>query len=445
MRRLFKSVGPAIIVAAVVLGPGSILTSSRVGATFGAIGFPVVVVAAVLMIAMVALAARLGVVYEGSPCDELAVRLGRPVAVFIGLTVFILVAIFQSSNNIALIGGLEPMFSEEPLSFPIRASILIGANLFVIAGLYLLRHLYKAVEKLMKILMGLMTVSFLFNFIVIFTKERGFEPVPPTAELDWIPLFGMVGTTFSVAGAFYQAYLVKEKGWTINEAREGVIDSIISISMLGFVTAIVLLTSWRVFYGNPSQVTLSSVDDVARQLEPSLGSAATVIFCLGILAAGFSSFLVNAMVGGTVLSDSLGVGSKLEDRWPLHLTTVALLVGMGIAIASLHGSKSTVGLITLAQAMTVLGLPALALSLVYLGTRPELQGTRKIPKPMIILAVIGFVVSCLLAYLLAVRVYNTVLPKQETPTTPAVESQKEEEATAPPAVQTPEPAGESKS
>ena len=50
------------------------------------------------MIAMVALAARIGMVYEGSPCDELAVRLGRPVAIAIGAIIFTLIAFFQSAN-----------------------------------------------------------------------------------------------------------------------------------------------------------------------------------------------------------------------------------------------------------------------------------------------------------------------------------------------------------
>ena len=79
MKKYLKSIGPAIVVAAVVLGPGSILTSSKVGASFGLLGVPVIICSTILMIAMVALAARIGVVYEGSPCDELAARLGRPV------------------------------------------------------------------------------------------------------------------------------------------------------------------------------------------------------------------------------------------------------------------------------------------------------------------------------------------------------------------------------
>ena len=107
-----KSVGPAIIVAAVVLGPGSILTSSRVGAQFGWMGLPVLFLAVVLMIGMVMLSARLGAVYEGSLCDELAERLNRGVAVFVGVSLFLIVALFQSSNNIAVIGGLEPIFED---------------------------------------------------------------------------------------------------------------------------------------------------------------------------------------------------------------------------------------------------------------------------------------------------------------------------------------------
>ncbi len=46
-----KSIGPAIIVAAVVLGPGSILVSSKVGAVFGYTAISVLVLAIILLIA----------------------------------------------------------------------------------------------------------------------------------------------------------------------------------------------------------------------------------------------------------------------------------------------------------------------------------------------------------------------------------------------------------
>lgn len=408
MRSIFKSVGPAIIVAAVVLGPGSILTSSTVGAHFGLIGLAVVAGAAVLMAAMVALAARLGAVYEGSLGDELAARLGRPITVAIGLILFILVALFQSSNNTALVGGLEPLVGGDGLSFAQRAAVLIVANLAIVACLYRVKNLYSLIENAMKLLMGLMTLAFVANCIFAYSQPRGYTPVAPTAP-NWLSMLGMIGTTFSVAGAFYQAYLVKEKGWTIDDARSGLKDSILGTAMLGMVTSVILLTSYRVFYGRPEPVQLASVGDVAAQLEPLFGPSARIIFAFGILAGALSSFLVNALIGGTVLSDCLGKGGKLSDRWPLNLTALALLVGMLVSIAALANEGSTVLLITLAQALTVIGIPALALALIYLGTRPELTGKRAIPKPIIWLACLGFVVACGVACLTAVKVYDKIM------------------------------------
>ena len=67
-------------------------------------------------------------------------------------------------------------------------------------------------------------------------------------------------------------------------------------------------------------------------------------------------------------------------------------------------------LITLAQALTVLGIPALALALIYLGTRPELTGDRRVPRVIIVLAVVGLCVACVLACLTAVKVKGKLFP-----------------------------------
>ncbi|MBR9761456.1 divalent metal cation transporter [bacterium] len=410
LKQLFSSFGPAIIVAAIVLGPGSILTSSKVGAQFGYIGIAAIVLAVVLMIAMVALAGRIGVIYEDSPCDQLARRLGRPVAVVVGVTLFGLVAIFQYSNNVAIVSGLAPLFETEDYSLMSGATpaiILISFNALVIFCLYWKRHLYRSIETLMKLLIGLMVVAFLINFFVVYFSPRAYVPVKSGKAPEILVLMGLMATTFSVGGAFYQAYLVKEKGWKLFDARRGVTDSAVSISVVGILSTIILMTAARVFYGRPEPVALSGVGDVAMQLQPLFGSWAKVVFCLGIFAGAFSSFLVNALVGGTVLSDSLGKGSRLGEGWTLGLTTVALLSGLVVALLNLSDAKSTVNLITFAQALTVLGLPALAAALLYLGTRPDLTGERKVPAWMINLGWAGLVV----AVALAVRTTIAVLDK----------------------------------
>ncbi|OUV16919.1 MAG: hypothetical protein CBC46_03175 [Verrucomicrobiaceae bacterium TMED86] len=410
LKQLFSSFGPAIIVAAIVLGPGSILTSSKVGAQFGYIGIAAIVLAVVLMIAMVALAGRIGVIYEDSPCDQLARRLGRPVAVVVGVILFGLVAIFQYSNNVAIVSGLAPLFETEDYSLMSGATpaiILISFNALVIFCLYWKRHLYRSIETLMKFLIGLMVVAFLINFFVIYFSPRAYVPVKSGKAPEILALMGLMATTFSVGGAFYQAYLVKEKGWKLLDAKRGVTDSVVSISVVGILSTIILMTAARVFYGRPEPVVLSGVGEVAMQLQPLFGSWAKVVFCLGIFAGAFSSFLVNALVGGTVLSDSLGKGSRLGGGWTLGLTTVALLSGLVVALLNLSDAKSTVNLITFAQALTVLGIPALAAALLYLGTRPDLTGERKVPAWIINLGWAGLVV----AVALAIRTTIAVLDK----------------------------------
>ncbi|MDB4403968.1 divalent metal cation transporter [Akkermansiaceae bacterium] len=410
LKQLFSSFGPAIIVAAIVLGPGSILTSSKVGAQYGYPAVTAIILAVILMIAMVALSARIGVIYDDSPCDQLARRLGRPVSVIVGAILFALVAIFQYSNNVAIISGLAPLFDSEDFSLTAGATpaiILVSFNAVVIFCFYRMRHLYDSIESLMKWLIGLMVVAFLINFLVVFSSPRGYVPVSSKQEPDVIVLLGLMGTTFSVGGAFYQAYLVKEKGWKLPDAQRGLFDSVISISVVGVVSIVILMTAARVFHGRPDPVVLSGVGDVAMQLQPLFGRWAKVIFCLGIFAGAFSSFLVNALVGGTVLSDSLGKGSRLGEGWTLSLTTVALLCGLIVALFNLSDAASTVNLITFAQALTVLGLPALALALLYLGTRPDLTGERKVPRWIISLGWVGFIV----ALALAVRTSVAVLEK----------------------------------
>ena len=206
-------------------------------------------------------------------------------------------------------------------------------------------------------------------------------------------MLALIATTFSVAGAFYQSYLVREKGWGLKEAKSGMIDSVLGITVLGSITLVIMLTSAISFYGKGIQ--LSNVSDVAGQLEPLFGPFAVVLFSLGIFAGSFSSFLVNAMIGGAMLADGLGYGGKMDSAATKAFTTVALLAGM--LVAMFVPADDRVGLVVFAQAMVVIGFPLLAGAMLYLATRPELTGERRIPTLLKVIAAVGLVVVVLSA------------------------------------------------
>lgn len=410
---VLRSVGPAIIVAAVVCGPGSMLMSSKTGAIYGYSMLWVVVSAAALMWGMIVLSARLGVVFERTLLGEVAARLGRGVAAFVGLCLFLVVVGFQVSNNIAVVAALQafglPLGSDGSPLMPV--AVLLAVNAFVIAVIYRFSNLYKPVEKLLKGIVLVVVCSFLVNFVLarpdVAAMLRGLIPSPPEggfamllspkADANVTVLQALVATTFSVAGAFYQAYNVRARGWGIADARKGMVDSLAGIMVLGGVSVILMSTAAAALHGTDvDPATLTNVSDVARQFEPLFGRYATLVFSTGIFAGGFGAFMVNALIGGNMLADGFGFGETMNDRGTKHATVAALLTAMGIAIGCQLMGIKPVAAITVAQASTVLGLPALAATLLYLATRPELSGARKIPRWMLVMASLGLVVTTLL-------------------------------------------------
>lgn len=424
-RGFLRSLGPAIIVASVVLGPGSILASSKVGCQFGYEMMWVLVLAGFLLVGMVALSARLGVVYERTACEELAHRVGRPAAALVGVTMFVVVAIFQTSNNLAVLLAVESLrgvTKGNESGFWNSAFTLLAINGFVITALYGLRSLYKGLERFMKLLVAVMIVGFAVNLFVaqpsLWKMAQGLAPSAPEEirQGGWTPrlvapkkddakkvfdplepVLGLLATTFSVAAALYQSYLVRAKGWTSSNLRQGRVDSAAGVTVLIGLSLMIMVTAAAVLHGRVSPESLNSAIDVSASLEPLCGRSAAVLFSLGIFAGTFSAFLINAMIGGLLLSDGLGLGGTIDGKWPKRLTVLALMFGMCVALHLRTTGAPLVPLIIFAQAITIIGFPVLAIAIVYLSTRPEAVAVSPIPLWLKIAGAAGVVMSLVLA------------------------------------------------
>ncbi len=419
VRRLLRTLGPAIVVACVVLGPGSILASSRVGAAFGYSLLWVLVGASLLMAGMVLLSARLGLACSRTLCDELSTRLGRPAAAAIGLVVFLIVTSFQTSNNFGVLAAIEAFSppGRRSLTNPQSIVLLVLLNGLALAAVFGLRRLYRPIERLMLLLVLAMIAAFAGNIFLaqpdwaavlhgLLPTAQSLTQTPPKANapVALLAVSALVGTTYSVAGAFYQAYLVREKGWTRTQVREGMIDVAAGILVLGGISMVIMITAAAVFHGRTESVALDSAADIARQLQPLFGSGARILFSLGLFAAAFSSFLMNAVIGGHILADGLGLGPAMESPWTRAFTAFILVLSMLIAVVCRSTGLPIVHLILFAQALTVLGLPALAASMLYLATRPDLRATGLLPGPLLAAGWAGLAV----ALLMAVVTFHTV-------------------------------------
>lgn len=372
----YQRIGPGLITACVVIGPGSILTSSNVGSKYEYGMSWVVVIAVVCMLAYTTMAAKIGTMSDRSLGDLVTERVGRWLAVLIGLGVFFISAAFQFGNNLGVHSAFEQLLTDSESKWLVESgTLVVGFNILSIMFLFVAKNLYKLVERLMMVFVSLMLISFAIN--LAFAKPdlgqlaRGF--VPRGDVLTDLNILGLVGTTFVITAAFYQAYLVKQKGWGEKELEDGLIDARVGAVIMGLITLTIMSTSAAVLSG----VKLTSVGDVAQQLEPTFGEKGLILFCLGLFSAAYSSFIVNSMIGGFILSDGLGIGSKPTDLAPRILTAVALLTGMGVAMVVINLGIQPVPAIVAAQALTVLASPLMAGTILWLANKRDILGEKR--------------------------------------------------------------------
>jgi NRAMP (natural resistance-associated macrophage protein)-like metal ion transporter len=391
--RLFQKIGPGLVTACVVIGPGSILTSSKVGAVEGYSKIWVVVLAVFFMLTYITLGMRLGAVSGTSNGDLIRRHMSRWYAILIGFCVFYIAAAYQFGNNLGAHSALSAYsdFKYWPL-------VLNGISLAFLFGF---KNLYKLLERVMTFFVALMLVAFTMN--LIFARP---DPVEMAAGLNplgggstiGIPLLGLIGTTFVINAAFYQSYLVRFKGWTVADLKNGMVDARVSAAIMAVITIMIMSTAAAVLQGRE----LSSVADVANQLEPLFGEKGRVIFCIGLFAAAFSSFIINSMTGGFILADALNLGSTPQDRWPRYLTAAVLLIGMGVGMYVIETGAKPVSAIVAAQATTVIAAPLIAFALLWLTNLESVMGERRNGIWMNLAAGSGLVV------LIAMSIYTAV-------------------------------------
>ena len=410
----WRSIGPALITACMVFGPGSLLVSSNVGAKYGYDLLWLLALTGLMMGTFLTMGARIGVCGGATPCTLISQRMGRPLAALIGITLCLICATFQFSNNLAIALAAGAFLPKAAVPW-----IIVGFNAAVIAFLFKARQIYSLVERTMKIMVGVIIVCFVFNLIVakpnLLEVLAGFLPSLPDGIQLGLPvkahhaiqdpmilIASLLGTTFSVAGAFFQGNLVHERNWKIEDYENSVGDAIAGVCVLTGISMIIMITAGTVILGQPAD----NIATLAQALKPLLGSTAYWVFCIGLVAVAMNPFLINAMIGGTILADGVGLPARMGDKWPRILTVGVMLVGMVVALLALQfGKESTINLIIFGRALTVLGNPLMAIALLWLANRSDVMGERRNGWILNTLGGIGLLVVILMAIRVLWRIF----------------------------------------
>lgn len=367
MKHFFRYVGPGIITAALVFGPGSLTITSKLGSLYAYKHVWVIFVAIFFMIIFTEMGARIGIATESSLLQSIREKWGKVASVLLGIGIFAITASFQAGNTV----GASLAFAE--LFHTASEPWMVAFTLTAISLLFF-RSFYKVLEKLMIALVGIMLLSFLITLLLAqpdgTALVAGILPTLPAGSE--VLTIALIASSFSVVGAFYQGYLVQEKGWKKTQIRQGKKEAIAGVMVLGMISLFILINAAAILY--PKGIQVNSATDMGLALEPLYGSTATVIFMLGLFGASFSSLIGNATIGGSLLADAFSMGHALKSAKVRGMIMLVMVFGAAIA---LKFGRLPLELIVFAQAITVIIAPLVGIALLVLANDVSRMGTLK--------------------------------------------------------------------
>lgn len=364
------SIGPASLVAAAFIGPGTVTTCTLAGAHFGYALLWALLFSIVACMLLQEMSARLGLVTQRGLGEVLNNQFQNPVyktLVFTLVTVAIFIGngAYEGGNIAGAALGLEAMLPAVNFPWP----IVIVAVAFAV----LIQGSYRVFERALISLVLLMSVAFVSTFLL--TKPdwlalfQGMKPQVP--EGAWLTIVALVGTTVVPYNLFLHASAVKSKWHNTEDLSRVRQDTVISIGIGGLISLAIVATAATAFFGQ--QVSIQSAADMSVQLQPLLGSWASVYIALGLFAAGISSAITAPLAAAYAVSGMLG--------WPtdgkhIKFKAIWMLVLFSGLLLSLSGYQP-ITIIWFAQIANGLLLPLLAAFLLYVMNKSDLLGRYK--------------------------------------------------------------------
>ncbi|GAB5379365.1 MAG: Nramp family divalent metal transporter [Aliiglaciecola sp.] len=375
-----KKIGPALLVTAAFIGPGTVTTASLAGGSYGFALVWALLFSVIATFVLQEMASRLGLATGSGLAQAIREQFtGWVKWAVVGLIVCAIGignAAYQAGN---LTGAALGLSSVAPGHLRNWVWVL---GLVATTLLYLGR--YELLERVLIGLVGLMSLVF---FSTMLMASPDWSAMLKGALSFSIPngsilvVIALIGTTIVPYNLFLHASIVAAKR---NESKqdpkgptdldqaiaENRFDAAMSIGLGGIITLSILACSASVFFATQTQVQTSNI---AAQLEPLLGSYANLFFALGLFAAGLTSAITAPLAAAYAVSGALGWNAQLNSpRFRAIWLTVMLA---GVLVASL-GLKPLAAIL-FAQATNGLLLPIIALFLIWVMNNSQLMGQHR--------------------------------------------------------------------
>lgn len=365
--------GPGMLVAAAFIGPGTVTTASIAGANFGFVLMWALLLSIIVTFVLQEMSSRLGIVSGLGLSEALRSSINNHfLKVFLMILIVSALGIGNAAFEVGNITGAAIGLSQIS-NLSISSSVLIvGILVLILLG----TRIFKMLEQILTVLVVIMSLLFLLTMITIeidYSKLLRGLLIPNATPSSLLTIMALIGTTVVPYNLFLHADASKRK-WKDQEVTQALnnsrADTAISIGLGGLITLAIMSTSAVAFFGSSMEI---SSENLARQLEPILGSYSSYIFNFGLFVAGITSAVTAPLAASIAVTEALGWKNDPSSFRFKLVWIIILLIGVLFAY---FGTKPLQAIL-FAQATNALLLPFLALFLFYVVNNSRLMGSHK--------------------------------------------------------------------
>jgi manganese transport protein len=367
LARLLPFLGPAFIACVAYIDPGNFATNIQGGAEFGYMLLWVIVASNLMAMLIQSLSAKLGIATGHNLAEHCRNEFPRPVVIIMWLLMELVAMATDLAEFLGAALGFYLLF-HIPL---LAAALLTALTTFIILGLE--RRGFRPLEAVITALVGVIAVCYIVETIL----DR--PDLGQVAFSAFVPRFkgpesvllatGILGATVMPHVIFLHSALTQNRIPTHNKAhlkrlfRFELLDVTIAMGLAGLVNMAMLIMAATTFF-NQGITHVGSIEEAYRTLTPLLGSAASTVFAISLLASGISSSTVGTLAGQVIMQ---GFIHRKIPVWVRRVVTMAppiLVIAIG-----LDPTRTLV----ISQVVLSFGLPFAIIPLVMFTSRRDLM------------------------------------------------------------------------
>ena len=399
---ILKFIGPGLIVTVGFIDPGNWASNLAAGSDFGYYLLWMVTLSTIMLIFLQHNVAHLGIV-TGLCLSEAISTYIKPKPAKIILLSAMLASI--STSLAEILGGaiaLEMLFG-----IPIK----IGAIITLITVVALLfTNSYKTIEKVIIAFVSIIGLSFLYELsLVNIDWQLAVKSwiVPTFPKNSMLIIMSVLGAVVMPHNLFLHSEVIQSRQWNKEddniikkELKYEFLDTLFSMGIGWAINSAMILLAAATFYN--AGISVSTIEQAKKLLEPLLGSNAAVVFSIALLFSGISSTTTSGMAAGSIFAGAFKEPFDIKDN---H-SRLGVMISLVFAVLIIFFISDPFKGLIVSQVILSVQLPITIFSQVYLTSSKKVMGKYvNSTFDKIILYTLGLIVA-ILNIALVVSIFN---------------------------------------